>query len=58
MGWNRRRARYGLPVRQFPQVLARLLSAEVDVMVIGERESTFGGTRQRVPECRFSSHNG
>lgn len=53
MGWNRRGARYGFPVKQLWQKLAVLLLQGHRVLFITEQISETGGIRKRVPVCRF-----
>jgi hypothetical protein len=53
MGWNRRGARYGFPIKQLWQKLSILLLQGHKVLIIGEQVSAFGGVRKRVPDCRF-----
>jgi len=53
MGWNRRGARYGFPIKQLWQKLAALLLQGHSVLFITEQISVAGGIRKRVPVCRF-----
>ena len=54
MGWTRRGARWGFPLRHLERNLAALLAAGKRVMLVGERENGLGGLRKRVPVCKFS----
>jgi len=53
MGWNRRGARYGFPVTQLWQKMAILLLQDYRVLFITEQVSMAGGTKNRVPLCKF-----
>ncbi len=57
MGWNRRGARYGFPVKQLWQKLTVLLVQGYEVLIISEQVSALGGVRKRVPICRFCLAN-
>ena len=53
MGWNRRGARYGFPIKQLWQKLAVLLFQGFSVLFIAEQVSEVGGIRRREPICQF-----
>jgi len=53
MGWNRRGARYGFPIKQLWQKLSTLLLQGHSVLIISEQSDVLGGARKRVPVCRF-----
>lgn len=53
MGWNRRGAQFGFPVRDLDRNLGRLLVQGNTVLLTGEEKNHPAGILRRLPVCRL-----